>query len=841
MGVPQVEGFTIVEAIGAGGCGAVYRAVAADGTEVAVKVFDGMAIDRALLTASNRRLADGGWPAGVMPVLAASFDSRPATRVVPLCGVPTEAGWRPATLQYRLAEHPGEDTWTVVRRIAAALAAMHDRQVAHGNLKPDNVFFDETGGVLLADWALGNMPGVSRFEFTDALLYQPPEQLRDNRGYADGHGYRWDVFAFGVLAFRLLTGRFPRCNETFERVMPQPGSARREGIAANLPKIARALAEHPAVAWPDEPANRLEELLRETLDRCLDLDPFRRPASMVVVRQLFERADELVGLERDREVLLDGRRHADKRAWRASVVAGIGVGAAVVLAAMLVTSRSQLGRERAGRAAEVGGLSGRTAQAEAARAAAEAAAKEARQTLEWERDRWLARLEASRELGDHLFEWALAAGGRRLPALEGREARLRRVEDYYEAFLERTEAAGELADERARAMLQLAEVSLALGEAEAAAGRLDEALEAWRGLATGPEWQLRVATDRVLYALLRQELGVQELDTDFAAARRALDELPLADLDGARVEYLFAEVDLAEARELARRGEDGPALERLMRATVVLNRLADQRPDAAIIRSRLAACYLSSAGILEGMAKFGDAREARTLASEELKKLIEKQPEDTKLRGELAGTYGAMAEAAVAAGDIAAAVRLSKEATGMLEKLRQEEPGRIEVAVRLAAQHGLMAGLYIDRGQAGDAMKLIDSGIGLLEGGPSAASPLARYRLAMLWWQKARLFGVAGNAAEEATLERRAIEVLQSLEGDPVEGLRTEQIRRSLAYLLGDLAHAVEVAGDRVQAAKHFAASVEVWELLCRARPGQEEYDQGLAWSRARLKEVNGE
>ncbi len=217
---------------------------------------------------------------------------------------------------------------------------------------------------------------------------------------------------------------------------------------------------------------------------------------------------------------------------------------------------------------------------------------------------------------------------------------------------------------------------------------------------------------------------------------------------------------------------------------------------------------------------------------------MEKEPDNPKLRSELAGTYGAMAEAAVVAGDVAATVKLSGDATKMLEKLRGERPGDVDVAVRLAAQRGLMAGLYIDRGQAADAMKLIEDGIRLLDGGPATVSPLARYRLALLQWQKARMLGVGGKPKEETALEQRALETLRGLEGDPVEGPRTEQIRRSMAYLLGDLAHAAETDGDRDTAVGYFADSVEIWELLCRARPGYEEYEEGLSWSRERLKEM---
>jgi len=102
--------------------------------------------------------------------------------------------------------------------------------------------------------------------------------------------------------------------------------------------------------------------------------------------------------------------------------------------------------------------------------------------------------------------------------------------------------------------------------------------------------------------------------------------------------------------------------------------------------------------------------------------------------------------------------------------------------------------------------------------------------------QKARLLGVGGKPKNEVLLEQSALEALRGLQGDAVGGPSTEQIRRSMAYLLGDLAHAAETTGDRKTADKYYADSVGIWELLNRARPGYEEYEEGLSWSRERLK-----
>jgi serine/threonine protein kinase len=186
--------------VGAGVCGKVFRARDADGRAVAVKVFAEAMVNRTLLEEASRRLEEGGWPEGVVEEWSADYRGAQVVRVTPLLADEVADEWVPRSLQHRLERFPGEDSWPLVTEILRALAALHARQVAHGNLKPGNVFFDEEGRARLSDWALGNMPGIESLEYTDAVLYQPPEQLREPEGYLREKGYRWDVFAFGVLA-----------------------------------------------------------------------------------------------------------------------------------------------------------------------------------------------------------------------------------------------------------------------------------------------------------------------------------------------------------------------------------------------------------------------------------------------------------------------------------------------------------------------------------------------------------------------------------------------------------------------------------------------------------------
>ncbi len=836
-----MNGLEVLGLIGAGESGRVFGAKDDDGRIWAVKVFEGMAINRGLLAKMTSRLEAGGWPEGVVELNSADFEGRPACWVMPVYAEMEEGGgeplWHVNTLQHSMEAHPGEQSWDLVKAIGNALAGMHSRRVAHGNLKPGNVFFDESGQVKLADWAVGNMPGITHFDYTDALLYQSPEQLVDANGYFEEAGYRWDVFAFGVLAYRLLTGAFPRCSETFASVAPAAGETKKEGIHADAAKIAKNLMASQDISWPAEARNELEEGYREWITRCLDLAPENRPVSMVEVMAAFEKVEARVEGEEAREQLMDQRRRAERSSRRIIFFAGMATAACFVLGGLWYLTNNQLRYEQGEREREKILLDAKATEAVDKMAEAVLKKDTAEQAMEYQRDLGLARLEASRQIGDRLFDWAMEKGHRNLPALDGRELRLKRLQRFFEDFLIRTTEIKSLDDERARVRLQLAEVALAAGDTDASAARLGEAIDGWTGAMDG-EMKLRIGRNALLLALLKQEKSEEDTAGAFVLARTALAEVPAAEVDRERLEQLVAILDFHEAKLLAANGEDGKALEQLMGATQKLNELADARPDAAVLRSELAKCYLSSATILEGIGKLGDAREVRALAAAEMVRLLKENPQDVKLRLSLAGCYGAMAEASVLSGDVGAAQTASTEAMKLLDQILKERPDTTVAAVRKAAQLGLQAGLLRDQGKAEEAMKAFEEGISLLER-QGERDALVNYRLALLWWQKGRMLGFDGKKSEEITLLLKARDSLRDLESEGgKDALGTEELQRSSAYLLGDLAHALELSKKTEDAKNIYREAVLLWERLLKSRPQSEEYQEGLEWIRQRAKGV---
>ena len=839
MSLPEVEGLKTLGVIGWGECGQVYAACDGQGNLKTVKVFESLAINRNILSKSVARLREGGWPEGVAELESSAMSARPAYWVAPFFGEQEGEGesakWHPRSLQHELDFKYGESRWEMVKELAGALGGMHARRVAHGNLKPGNVFFTAQGELRLVDWALGNMPGISSINYTDALLYQSPEQLNDPSGLHDEAGYGWDVFAFGVLSYRLLTGSFPRCTETFSSVIPIPGETRRDEIRADASRVAESLLGRPEVSWPEPAESPLGQRQRDLLERCLRLDPKDRPVSMVEVVKEFAEIEVAVAAAQTHERLL--KRHA-RTIWSRRLIVTYAAVASVVCLLFLkywLESEKIIAAERAQRAVERTSMVGAAVEARAVRDQALAEKQVAEDRMEREHDLGIKRLKASRMVGDKLFDWAMKKGYRRLPALDDRELRLEQLEAYYEEFLAENGDLEGLSKELARVRLQLAEISLAAGEAEKAESRLEVALADWHAHGNDREMQLRLGRDRLLLALLKQERGAENPGLAFQQAREALEAVD--DVDHLRLRQLLAILDFNEARLLASEGQDAKALEQLLRATRVLNELADIRPDAAVLRSELAECYLSSARILEGMGSLGDAREVRALAAEEMKKLLAEDPGNAKLQLELAGAYAAMAEASLLSGDIEALKQLSGDALDLLNEVLKKEPESKTAKVRKSAQMGLQAGLLRDQGKAEEALELFEDGIALLE--REVSDPMVEYRLALLRWQKARMLGFAGKKEQELSLLEQANESLRLLQGSAGSlELWKDALPRSRAYLLGDLAHALELANDKEKSKETYREATGLWKKLLESRPESEEYRSALEWTMQRADGV---
>ncbi len=112
------------------------------------------------------------------------------------------------TLQERKSSLSMKQAVDVGIQIAEGLAAAHERGIVHRDIKPENIMIRRDGRVQVMDFGLAKLRGVSRLTKEGSTVgtagYMSPEQVQ---GLETDH--RSDIFSLGVLLFEMLTGQPP--------------------------------------------------------------------------------------------------------------------------------------------------------------------------------------------------------------------------------------------------------------------------------------------------------------------------------------------------------------------------------------------------------------------------------------------------------------------------------------------------------------------------------------------------------------------------------------------------------------------------------------------------------
>lgn len=120
------------------------------------------------------------------------------------------------TLQ-RLSERTGpmplEHTTALCLQVLDALAYAHRLGIIHRDLKPSNLMLTDTGAVKVMDFGIARIVGSEHLTSEGSMMgtpaYMAPEQVRG--GEIDA---RADLYAMGVVLYRLLTAKLPFDAET---------------------------------------------------------------------------------------------------------------------------------------------------------------------------------------------------------------------------------------------------------------------------------------------------------------------------------------------------------------------------------------------------------------------------------------------------------------------------------------------------------------------------------------------------------------------------------------------------------------------------------------------------
>jgi serine/threonine-protein kinase len=251
----QVSHYKIVEKIGGGGMGVVYKAVDIKlGRTVALKFLppgftrDETARKRFIHEAQAASLLDHPNICSIYEI-----DETPEGQVFI-----SMAYCEGASLRDRIKDGPlpVREVFELVFSVADGLSSAHQRGIVHRDVKPGNIIVTTEGFVKLIDFGLAKLADRSRVTQTGnapgTLSYMSPEQV--SGGDIDG---RTDIWSLGVVAYEALTGKLPFQADIDPAMMyqilneepVQPRRLRSE-IPADFESIVlRCLAKDPAARY----------------------------------------------------------------------------------------------------------------------------------------------------------------------------------------------------------------------------------------------------------------------------------------------------------------------------------------------------------------------------------------------------------------------------------------------------------------------------------------------------------------------------------------------------------------------------------------------------------------
>jgi serine/threonine-protein kinase len=288
-----VAHFKILEKLGGGGMGVVYRALDLHlDRPVALKFLPPH------LTAD-----DEARQRFMQEARAASALEHPNICTIHDIGVSDDgdlfiamALYEGETLKKRLAREGALSAETAVgiaQQAVAGLSAAHDRGIIHRDIKPANIFLTEDGRVIILDFGLAKLAGAAEITRSGSTLgtpyYMSPEQTR-----SEAVDHRTDLWSLGVVLYEMLSGRRPF-----------------EGDYESA--VSYAIVNEDVAPLADVP-----ESLRDILDRALAKDPSERyPVTGDMSSDLEHARLDLMATGEHGPAKVGGRR---SRWWMALVV-----------------------------------------------------------------------------------------------------------------------------------------------------------------------------------------------------------------------------------------------------------------------------------------------------------------------------------------------------------------------------------------------------------------------------------------------------------------------------------------------------------------------------------------
>jgi serine/threonine protein kinase/WD40 repeat protein len=261
--------FRLIECIGRGGMGEVYRALDAElDRTVAVKVLpSGWSQDQGFIDRFRSEAA------------AAAKLSHP--NVVSVHRIGNDRGRHFFAMQYvdgeslahilstrgRLSEN---EAVAVLKQCLDGLSAAHSQGLVHRDVKPSNILVERgSGRVLLVDFGLAKSIDAPNGATSAGVVVGTPDFLSPEQALGAPVDARSDLYSLGIVAHRMLSGRLPFHGDTpqallYQHVHQNPPSLESDSSVASkgLAKFVRSLLEKDPSKRPGSAKEASERLAR---------------------------------------------------------------------------------------------------------------------------------------------------------------------------------------------------------------------------------------------------------------------------------------------------------------------------------------------------------------------------------------------------------------------------------------------------------------------------------------------------------------------------------------------------------------------------------------------------
>jgi tRNA A-37 threonylcarbamoyl transferase component Bud32 len=246
--------YRIMEPLGRGGMASVYKAYeAALDRYVALKVLPGEFLHDETFAERFRReakvVARLEHP-NIIPIHAFGIEGG-----IPWMAMRLISG---GALSTRLREGrlTHERIIAILGGVADALDYAHGKGVVHRDVKPQNILLDEADRVYLADFGIAKMVEGTGALTQTGMITGTPQYMAPEQAVGQTVDQRVDIYAAGVVAYEMLTGRVPFAADTPVAVLmkhvtePMPVPAATDVPEPLVRALLRCLSKKPEDRWP---------------------------------------------------------------------------------------------------------------------------------------------------------------------------------------------------------------------------------------------------------------------------------------------------------------------------------------------------------------------------------------------------------------------------------------------------------------------------------------------------------------------------------------------------------------------------------------------------------------